>query len=193
MEYDVGKREIVLGRSLSELDFFVLDFLKILKKYADYVIISGYISILLGRSRATEDIDLFLEKISFDRFLLLYTELLKNEFWCLNADKPLEVYSYLSEGLAVRFARKNMSIPNFEIKFPKREIDKGTFEDFIVVRLKKGDVKISSLERQIAFKRYYLKSDKDIEDALHIEKVFQEKIDWEKINKLRSIIEDIRN
>jgi len=117
MEYDVGKREIVLGRSLSELDFFVLDFLKILKKYADYVIISGYISILLGRSRATEDIDLFLEKISFDRFLLLYTELLKNEFWCLNADKPLEVYSYLSEGLAVRFARKNMSIPNFEIKF----------------------------------------------------------------------------
>lgn len=192
MEYNKEKREIKLYKKLSELDKLVLDFINILKKHVDYVIISGYISILLGRSRATEDVDLFIKRISFEKLLKLYEELKTNGFECLNTEKPEEIFSYLNSRLAIRFSRKGKPIPNFEIKFPKRIIDEETFSDFIIVKMQEGELKISSLERQIVFKRYYLKSDKDIEDALHIEEIFKNKLDYNKINKLKRIVENIK-
>ena len=51
-----------------------------------------------------------------------------------------------------------------------------------------GNIKISSLERHIAFKRYFLASDKDNEDALHIEDYFKGKIDYNKVNKFKNLI-----
>jgi len=189
MEYNKEKKQIISDKEISELDKFVLDFITVLEKHIDYVIISGYISILLGRARATEDVDVFIKKISLDKFSEFYKDVKKAGFWCLNAENTKEVFSYLEDGFAVRFARQEQTIPNFEIKFPKRQIDEGTFEDFITVILPQGKIKISSLERQIAFKRYYLKSDKDIEDAVHIEELFKEDIDYEEINKLKQIVE----
>ncbi len=196
MEYDKDKKEIRINKVLNELDKLVIRFLDILKKHVDYVIISGYISILLGRSRATEDVDVFIRRISFEEFFNLYQELKKDGFWCLNAEEPMEIFSYLRDGLAIRFSREGKPTPNFEIKFPKREIDKETFEDFIIVILTNANntkIKISSLERHIAFKRYYLKSDKDIEDSVHIEELFKGKIDYEKVNKLKEIVVNIKN
>ncbi|MBI2141461.1 hypothetical protein HYU16_03480, partial [Candidatus Woesearchaeota archaeon] len=55
MEF-VDDKTIKLDKVLNELDKFVLKFIKILEKHADYVIVSGYVSILFGRSRSTEDI-----------------------------------------------------------------------------------------------------------------------------------------
>jgi len=193
MEYAQDKKEIRTNKILSELDKFVIRFVKILEKHVDYVIISGYISILLGRARATEDVDIYIKKIPFEEFLKLYEDLKKEDYWCLNAEKPSEVFSYLNDGLAVRFSREGMSLPNFEVKFPKREIDKETFEDFISFIHPEVKLKISSFERHIAFKKYYLKSNKDIEDAVHVEELFKGKIDYEKINKLRKIIESIES
>ncbi len=156
------------------------------------MIISGYISILLGRSRATEYVDLFIKPLSFEEFAELYNDLRANGFWCLNAENPEKIYNYLKDFEAARFAQEGMSIPNFEVKFPKREIDKETFSDLpINVVMPQGTIKISSLERQIAFKKYYLKSDKDLEDAKHIEEVFKGKIDYDKINKLKRAIDNI--
>ena len=80
------------------------------------------------------------------------------------------------------------TIPNFEVKFAKKPLDKASFEGRIIVATQLGNVYISSLERQIAFKRYYLKSDKDIEDAKHIESLFKENIDKEKINKYKKLL-----
>jgi uncharacterized protein YbcC (UPF0753/DUF2309 family) len=190
MEYFVDKKEIRLDKKLSNLDKLVLKFIGILENYADYVIISGYVSILLGRSRATEDVDLFIKPISFDRFSQLYESLTKRGFCCINTEKPFEMFSYLRDGLAIRFAREGESIPNFEVKFTKKKSDEDAFEDFIQVKLLDGKIiKISSLERQIAFKRYFLGSKKDFEDALHVEEVFKEKLDYEKINKFKELIE----
>ena len=45
---------IVLDRELNELDSFVLEFIKCLQ--SRYVIVAGYVAILLGRSRTTDDI-----------------------------------------------------------------------------------------------------------------------------------------
>lgn len=191
MEYNIDKKEIKLDRKLSKLDELVVKFISVIKKHADYVIISGYVSILLGRSRATEDVDLFIRKISFEKFFEMYSDLKQNGFWCLNAKTPEEIFSFLKDGLAVRFSIKDRPIPNFEMKFPKRELDIETFDDFITVKLPNNKIKISSLERQIAFKRYFLKSDKDIEDALHIEEVFKDKLNYGKINKLKEAIKNM--
>lgn len=191
MEYNKERREIKSCRVLNELDKLVLDFVKILEKHTGYIIISGYVSILLGRTRTTEDVDIFMKKMSFDKFLELYNELNVNGFWCINTDKVNEMYSYLNENLAVRFARENQAVPNFEVKFTKREIDEEAFEDFITVVLEKGKLKISCLERHIAFKKYYLGTDKDLEDAGHIEHTFKGQIDYDKVNKLRGVIEKI--
>lgn len=188
MELVDGK--IILDRIPSELDKFAVEFLRMLEKYTDYVVISGYVSILLGRTRSTEDIYVFIKPISKDSLSNLYTELKKNDFWCLNAEDDSEIFSYLTEKLAVRFAKINTYAPNFEVKFPKDNLDEEVFDDFISVKLSIGEIKISSLERHIAFKNYYLGSKKDEEDALHIEEYFKDKIDLKKINKYRLLIEE---
>ncbi|MFH1682654.1 MAG: hypothetical protein ABIA37_02545 [Candidatus Woesearchaeota archaeon] len=184
----IDKKTIKLNRELSELDKFVLKFIRILEEYTNYVLISGYVSILLGRSRSTEDVDVFIEPLTKENFIKLYHELRENNFWCLNAESDDEVYSYLQEGISIRFAEKGEVMPNMEVKFAKRLLDLEVFNDYLEVKTEKGTLKISSLERQIAFKRYYLSSDKDIEDAKHLEEVFKEKINQEKINKYKFLI-----
>ena len=193
MEYNKDKREIVSNKNLNELDKFVLKFINILKKHVDYVIISGYVSIILGRSRATEDVDVFIKKISKTQFNELYSDMKENGFWCINAESVDDIFDYLLSGLAVRFALEGKGVPNFEVKFPKDKLDDEAFEDFIKVILPEGELKISSLERHIAFKRYYLSSDKDMEDALHVEELFKDKINYDKINKLKLLIKNRKN
>lgn len=179
-----------MNRELSELDKFVLKFIRVIEKHVKYVVMSGYVSIILGRSRATEDVDLFIKKMDKDGFVRMYNDLVGSGFWCLNTSKVDEMFDYLDSGFAIRFAEKGKAIPNFEVKFPKSQIDDETFSDSLVVKTKQGDVLISSLERQIAFKRYYLGSDKDEEDALHIEKVFKDSIDYNKIDGLKKRIKN---
>ena len=180
---------IQLDKILTELDLFVLGFIRILKQYAEYVIVSGYIPILFGRSRATEDVDIFIRKIDLQTFNTFYEELKKQGFWCLNAEHSLDIYKYLSEGFAVRFARKQETIPNFEVKFALTPLAQESFRDRLLVKTKRGELHISSLERQIAFKRYYLKSDKDLEDARHLEEVFKDHVDIKRIEAYKRMIE----
>lgn len=190
MEFN-GK-EIKLDKKLSELDKFALDFLRILESYTNYVVISGYVAILLGRTRATDDIDVFIKPISKQIFSSLYDELKEKGFWCLNAESEDELYSFLEDNLAIRFAKKGLSTPNFEIKFPKDRLDEQSFENSITVITPEGKIIISDLERQISFKRYYLGSNKDKEDALHIEELFKGRIDYGKVNKYIELIEKRR-
>ena len=188
MKYDSMKREAILNRELNNLDKFVLEFVGVLGKHVDYVIVSGYVSILLGRTRTTEDVDVFIKKISFEEFSTLYKDLIKNGFWCINAEKAKDVFDYLKDNVAVRFSRENNPVPNFEVKFPKDDLDEEVFEDFITVVTQEGEIKISSLERNIAFKRFGLGSDKDIEDAIHLEDLFKDNMDKGKINKIKELI-----
>lgn len=193
MIYDKEKREIISERELSDLDKFAIEFLGIVEKYCNYVIISGYVSILLGRSRSSEDIDIFIERISKEKFNDLYKELLKKGFWCINAENPEELYKFLEDKLAIRFAYEGEGIPNFEVKFPKDILDEDAFNEFIKVKINNKELIISSLERQIAFKKYYLCSDKDIEDAKYIEILFEKDIDMNKVEEIKKRIEQRQN
>lgn len=184
----INKKIIQIDRELSDLDKFTLNFVKTLEKYANYVLVSGYVSILLGRARVSEDVDVIIDKIDFPTFQALYKELKKNNYYCLNAEKDSTIYNYLSDKLAVRFAKKDKTIPNVELKWVKHKFDKLALEDKVDVKLIEGDLKISHLELQIAFKEEVLKSPKDLDDADHIKEVAKEYLDNKLIQKYKEML-----
>ncbi len=187
MEF-LDKKTIKLDKVESELDKLVLDFVRIFEKHAKYVIISGYVSILFGRSRSTEDIDIFIEKISLEKFRQLYDDLEKNSYYCLNTDSLEEMYDHLKSNLALRFAKTETIVPNFEIKFAKNIRQEDTIKNPLKVILPSGTLLTSSIEQQIAYKKFFLKSNKDIEDAVHLEKLFEGKLDNNLINRYKDLI-----
>ncbi len=188
MDIEVKGRNISLkNKVVSKLDIFVIDFINILKKYVDYVVVSGYVSILFGRSRGTEDIDILIKKIDFDTFIRLYRELIEREYWFLNAENPIELYGMLENRLAIRAALKNTVIPNIEIKFVKNDLDIISLNEHRVVKIGKDSINISPVELQIAFK-LHLGSDKDIEDAVHLYDIFLERLDKVKLKQYMNIL-----
>lgn len=181
-------KEIKLDRELSDLDKFAIDFIKILRKYTKYVIISGYVSILLGRSRSSEDVDIIVPKIEFVTFQNLAKNLIDSNFYCLNTENVKEMYEYLLRKTAIRFAKNNTIIPNIELKFAKNKIDDLTLAKTITVKLNKETLIISHLELQVAFKEEVLKSPKDKEDARHIKNVIP--LDENLIKKYKGMLRE---
>ena len=187
MEIKQGK--IILKKELNNLDKLVIDFVNILKNYSEYVLVSGYVSILFGRSRISEDIDLLIPKMNFEKFSQLYNSM-KEKFWCLNVDDKDELFDMLKKGHSIRFARKNKVIPNMEIKFIKNIIDNEALKEKIKVEIGKNTLFISSIELQIVYKERILGSLKDNEDALHLREVFKESIKKERIKYYEKIIQN---
>lgn len=167
-----------MSKELNELDNLVIDFIKILNaKRVDYVLVSGYVSILFGRSRSSEDIDLIAKTIPENKFVTLWKSLSQN-FDCVTTGNPKSAYErYLMKHSAVRFSRKNTFIPNMEFKFPKMDLDNWIIENAKEVILNRNNViKISPLELQIPYK-LFLGSEKDIEDARYLYNLFENKMD----------------
>lgn len=189
MELEFSKNKIVFEKELSFLDRLVIEFTEILNKQKiDYVIVSGYIAILFGRSRNTEDVDLFIEEMPLKKFLGFWKELDKQGFECLNTSNAENAFNdYLQEKLAVRFAVKGSFEPNFELKFPKTKYNKYSLNNKVEVTLNNKKIMTSEIELQIAFK-LSLGSEKDFEDARHLYKVFKEHLD---INLLKKQIKEL--
>src|SRR3990172_8602329 len=112
MKYNSENKEIILDREKSKLDEFVIDFCRLLD---DYVLVSGYVSIIFGRSRATEDVDLLVPDMDFEPFKELWEKIYHSGFECINTDDPEEAMKMLSEH-AIRFAKKGAAVPNMEFK-----------------------------------------------------------------------------
>ena len=182
-----GKNISLKNKVLSKLDLFVIDFVNILTKYADYVVVSGYVSIIFGRSRGTEDIDILINKIDMETFIKFNRELIGKQYWFLNADNPGELYGMLHDGLAVRIAIKETVIPNIELKFVKSDLDKISLREHMIVETEENSINISPLELQIPFK-LFLGSDKDIEDAVYLYDIFSNHLDKVKLKQYMSIL-----
>jgi hypothetical protein len=181
----INKKTIEINRKLSDLDSFTIGFVNILTKHTSYVIVSGYVAILLGRARASEAIDIIIPKIPYSTFQTFYHDLKKQGFYCLNAEDEHIVYSYLKDDLAIRFAKKDTIIPNIELKWIKHEFHSIALEKRITVQIQQNSLNISPLELQIAFKEEILRSPKDIEDAEHIRNVAKDHIDEDMIKKYK--------
>ena len=73
--YEVINNIIIVNRDLTELDIFLRDFLNILKKHSDYLVVSGFVSIATGRTRGTEDIDMLVPVMKKEKFERFFNEL----------------------------------------------------------------------------------------------------------------------
>ena len=86
----------------------------------------------------------------------------------------------MDKATAIRFSLKEKWEPNFEIKFPREESAFYSLDQRIEVLLNGHPIYTSELEMQIAYK-LGMGSEKDIEDAVHVYRVFKEQLDKELI------------
>jgi len=73
------------------LDKFAIDFCRVIEKHCKYIIVSGFVAIASGRVRATEDIDMIIEKVSKDKFIEIFNDLNKNGFECMQSSKVEDI------------------------------------------------------------------------------------------------------
>jgi len=164
----INKDTLRLDKIINELDRFVFGFIEILEKHTDYVIVSGYVVILLGRDRATDDVDIIIPKMDKIGLKLLYDDLIKNGYWCLNSSELDDLYGLLVSKHSIRFAVEPKVSPNVELKFSKDMYDDIALKKPIIIKINSKKLKTSFLELQIAYKEEVLKSNKDMEDARHL-------------------------
>jgi len=178
-----SRNKISMEKVMSDLDRFVFRFCRILEENKiKYVVVSGYVAIVFGRSRNTEDIDILTEKIDFEKFEKLWDILMKR-YDCINASSAKTAYfEYLTKKTAVRFSEKGKFIPNFEFKFTKTDIDEFTLDNAIGLEIDKDKILISPIELQIVYK-LQLGSDKDIDDAIFLFELFKSNLDNEELKK----------
>jgi len=177
---------LTVSRELSALDEDVLTFTQVLDDCnVAYVIVSGYVAILTGRSRSTEDIDVILESLSESETELLISELNERGYWGMAM--PLEeMYSMLSEGSRIRIAEEGEMYPNFETWFVSNDVEREALSNPLTVEFDEGQIEISPLELQIAYKLRLAQaadslSGKDFEDALHLYLTFEERFNTEQL------------
>lgn len=185
MEFNYTKGKITITKELLSLDEFVLSFIALLERsHIRYVLVSGYVGIFFGRSRNTEDIDILIERCDKETVIRFWNSAIQS-FACMNASDAENAFThYLSENTALRFYEKERFIPNVEVKFIKNDVDRFTLEHRIEVELNKmHHLFFSPLEMQIAYK-LFMGSEKDIEDARFVYKLFGEYLDLKLLNDL---------
>ena len=130
---------------------------------------SGYVAVLFGRSRATEDIDVITERFDDGTADELAERLQEAGYW--GSAMPLEdLHDTLADDLPVRVAEDGHRVPNVELKFAFDEYDRISLDDAIHVRLGGETIHIGSLEFQIAYK-LNMGAPRDYEDALYLHEV----------------------
>ncbi len=159
-----------------------------------YSIVAGYVAILFGRARRSDDIDFISERIEQDKFLKLCVSLMKQGFNSLQGnldtiDSVKKLYNeYLLSDLSIRFYYNNYVLPNIKYRFEKTLLHRVSIEKaYSVVINSMHKLMISPLELQIVYK-LYLGSDKDLSDAIYLYNLFKEIIDWRELEKWSSYL-----
>lgn len=172
-KFKIIDNELKLDKKITKLDEFAFDVIEIIQKYTRYVIISGYVSIFFGRARATEDIDMFIEEMPYEQFLKMYREFTDKGFE-FTIEDPSNLYKdYLMDNLPINVWRKEKPLLRMEIKTAKKTSQKLALNNPITVHIQNKSILFAQIESQIAYKRYISKSEKDLEDARHLEIVFE--------------------
>jgi len=171
---------IRIEKEPSELDELVLDVTGILDNLdIEYVVVSGYVAVLLGRSRATEDVDVITEPFSEATAAELAGRLREAGYW--GSAMPLDsMHEMLSDDSIVRIAEDGHRVPNVELKFATDEYDRTSLANTIAVRLNDRELRAGELELQIAYK-LYLGSRKDFEDAVYLYELAEPTLNRQKL------------
>lgn len=190
--YQLEKDVILINRDLTELDLFVKDFLRILEKYSDYLVVSGFVSISTGRTRGTEDVDIIIPVMAKEKFRLLFEDLQKNGFWCYQSDELEGAYEYVRNFNSLRFAKINEIFPNIElISFDKTKKAKlFEFNHPQKIKIKDFEFKIPQIEFEILYKEVILAGKKDFADARHLRTFFSDILKKEKFKEYEKVIRE---
>ena len=172
------------------LDDFTIDFCSIVEKYCKYIIVSRFVAISSGRTRATEDIAMIISRLPIDEFKKVHLDLLKSGFVCVQSDDVTEIYSYLNENTSVRYTYENEPLPEMEVKFVKDMLDEVQIDSRVKLELTGLDIWFSNIEMNLAFKEELLKSDKDLKDAEHLRKIYD--VHEEKVLEYKELIKRYR-
>ena len=166
---------LLVEREPNQLDELAIDFSKILDRFGiEHVYIAGYVSILAGRARSTEDIDILIEVIDEETAGELAETLDEEGFW--GAAMPLtSMYEMLSNGDNIWVAPDDQVTPHLELKFARDEFDRASLENAIEARIADETIPIGPLELQVAYK-LHLGAQKDIEDAIHLYILFEQSL-----------------
>ena len=191
---DLTKEKII--RSVDDrtiLDKFAEDFCGIVEQFCKYIIVSGFVAIAHGRSRGTDDIDMIIEKLSREKFILLHEELIKAGFDCIQSSDACNLYdNYINTGVSIRYVRLGEHLPEMEVKFAKDSLDNYQLQTRKKMPFTGIDVYFSSVEMNIAFKEELLCSEKDLEDARHLRLIYEEEINEAEIDKNKQMIRRIK-
>ena len=188
--YSIENGIIIINRELTKLDLFVKDFLDVLKRHSNYLVVSGFVSISTGRTRGTEDVDILAQKPSKIDFALLLDDLFKNKFWCYQGDTIDEIWKYIENGDNIRFAKEGEMFPNVEFISVDKSRPTKYFEFTHPQRIKIQDFefKIPPIEFEILYKEIVLAGKKDVEDARHLRTFFSDIIKRERFKEYEPII-----
>ncbi|UCG68430.1 MAG: hypothetical protein JSV09_11525 [Thermoplasmata archaeon] len=182
MELKIQDQKIIFNKELNNLDKMALNFSEVLSQMGiKHVFLSGYLAILFGRNRTSEDIDVVCEKVSFKTFTKLWESIHKELECIITSDVHTAYNEYLQKSTAIRFAYKGEFIPNVEMKFETTKMHREALSSPLLVVVNGRDLPISPLEQQIAYK-LFMGSEKDIEDARFLFKLFEENIDKTKLS-----------
>jgi len=184
MEFEFSEGTIRFDKVPSSLDAFVASFCALLHaRRIPYVIVSGYVALVFGRSRMTEDVDIIASEIPEAAFSLLWDDVYRAGYECINVtDKASAYREYLRNGSALRFAARGTFIPNMEFKFAKPGPEEYALKNPLTLVLNGAPLAISEFELQIAYK-LFLGSEKDIEDARFLFRLFRPHV---RINLLKT-------
>jgi hypothetical protein len=163
----------VVGRAPNRLDDLAIRFATILDRFGiDHAYVAGYVAILAGRARSTEDVDVLIDRIDEKTASELGEALAADGFW--GPAMPLtSLFEMLDDGSNIWVAPNDQITPHLEVKFARDEFDRASVENAITARIGDQTVPIGPLELQIASK-LYLGAQKDIEDAVHLYTLFEQ-------------------
>ncbi len=86
------------------------------------MMVSDYSTRFENSKMITPDIDIFIRLPDKTKFIGLYKELKKSNFWCINTDKPDKTYDYLKHEFIIRFSERNTIIPNLRMRVIEHEM-----------------------------------------------------------------------
>ncbi len=166
---------LLVEREPNQLDELAIGFSEILAQFdIKHVYIAGYVSILAGRARSTEGVDVLIERIDEETANELAETLDEKGFW--GPAMPLSsIYEMLDNGDNIWIAPEDQVTPHLEAKFARDEFDRASLGNAITARIDDEEIPIGPLELQIAYK-LHLGARKDIEDAVHLYTFFEESL-----------------
>jgi hypothetical protein len=171
---------LVVERDPNRLDDLAIAFSAILDEFdIDHVYVAGYVSILAGRARSTEDVDVLIERIDEATVDDLVAALQARDYW--GPAMPLSsAAETLSHGDPLWVAPAEQVTPHLEVKTVSDEFDRASLTDAIPARIGDSTIPIGPLELQIAYK-LSLGARTDMEDAAHLYSLFEKSLSVERL------------